>query len=140
MDPTNAELEQQLQEQLQSAPTPIERQSIVELTRGLARLPLDRARAALESAAALAGVSLRASIEFLRAAPGAAQLLEAAALRSWAEMGRRLALADVESAVSFFAAGVDSLQALPPDTHPLVFQLCLRQLPLSSAIGTRTFQ
>ncbi|MGH9905616.1 MAG: hypothetical protein ACRD8U_08550, partial [Pyrinomonadaceae bacterium] len=44
-----------------------ERQSLIDLTRGLTRLPLDQAAAALETSGSIAGVSLRASIEFLRA-------------------------------------------------------------------------
>src|SRR6266699_1938798 len=78
----------------------LERQSFLELTRDMARLPLDQAAAALETSAAIAGVSLRASIEFLRAVPNAAQILEAAELRFWGDMGRRVAMGDVETAVS----------------------------------------
>ena len=52
--------------------------------------------------AAIASISLRAGIEFLRAAPAAAEVLEAAELRSWGELGRRLAMGDVETAISFF--------------------------------------
>src|ERR1700682_1848804 len=119
-------LGREFQEHLNSIKSPAERQSVLEFTRDIARLPLDQARAALEIGAAIAGVSLRVGIEFLRAAPAAAQVLETAELRSWGEMGRRAALGDVETAVSFFVAGVEDLQAVPPESRPLVFQLCLR--------------
>jgi hypothetical protein len=134
------QLEQHFEEQLRSIRSPAERQSVLELTRDIARLPLDQARAALETGAAIAGVALRVSIEFLRSAPAAAQLLETAELRSWGEMGRRIALGDVESAVSFFVAGVEGLQAVPRESRPLVFQVCLRQMTLSSAVATETFR
>src|SRR6266699_913676 len=108
--PGSEELEHHFEEHLNSITSPGERQSVLELTRDIDRLPLEHARAALETSAAIAGVSLRASIEFLRAAPEAAATFEAAELRSWGEMGRRLAMGDVETAVSFFVAGVNELK------------------------------
>ena len=53
------------------APHSAERKSFIELTRQLAGLPLDQAAASLETSAAIASISLRAGIEFLRAAPAA---------------------------------------------------------------------
>src|SRR4029450_4909588 len=85
-----------------SAKSASERQSILELTRGLTRLPLAYSTSIVETAASIAGISLRAAIEFLRAAPGVADVLDVAELRSWGEMGRRLAMADVETAICFF--------------------------------------
>ena len=117
-----------------------ERQSFFKLTRELASLPFDQSAAALETSAAIAGISLRASIEFLRAAPEAAATLSATELRSWGELGRRLAMSDVETAITFFAAGVSGLQDVPASVHPLVFQLCARQITLSSPIAIDTLR
>jgi len=117
-----------------------ERQSFLKLTRELAGLPLDKSAAALETGAAIAGISLRAGIEFLRATPAAAEVLEAAELRAWGDLGRRLALGDAENAVTFFAEGVAHLKDVPADVHPLVFQLCSRQITLSSQIAIETFR
>lgn len=64
-------LESEFHEHLFSAKSASERQSILELTRELARLQMDKTAAALETSAAIAAISLRASIEFLRAAPAA---------------------------------------------------------------------
>lgn len=121
-------------------PTSAERQSFLKLTRELASLPLEQSAAALEMSVAIAGVSLRAGIEFLRAAPAAAEILEAAELRSWGELGRRLAMGDVETAITFFAEGVGGLKDVPASVHPLVFQLCSRQITLSAPIATETFR
>jgi len=115
-----------------------ERQSFLDLTREIARLPLEQAAAGLETSAAIAAVSLRAGIEFLRAAPAAAQVLHASELRSWGELGRRLAMNDVETAISFFAAGVSQLKILNPESQALVFQLIARQMSLTTAVGNRT--
>ena len=94
-----------------------ERQSFLELTRNIAGLPLEQSAAALETSAAIAGISLRAAIEFLRATPAAAEVLQPAELRSWGELGRRIAMSDFEAAVSFFADGVDGLRKLPRTLH-----------------------
>jgi len=115
-----------------------ERQSFLELTRSLTGLPLDQAAAVLETSASIASISLRAGIEFLRSAPAAAHVLQPAELRAWGEMGRRLAMADYESAVSFFGEGVESLQAIAPELRPNIFVLCTRQMVLSTAIGRET--
>ncbi|HJT67118.1 MAG TPA: VWA domain-containing protein [Pyrinomonadaceae bacterium] len=116
----------------------IERQSFLELTRSIAGLPLDQAAAVLETSASIAAISLRAGIEFLRGAPAAAQLLQAAELRAWGEMGRRLAMSDYETAVSFFIAGVEELESVPHELYPAIFTLCTRQMTLSTSIGRET--
>lgn len=113
----------------------IERQSFLELTRSIAGLPLDQAAAILEASASIAAISLRAGIEFLRAAPAAAHILQPVELRAWGEMGRRLAMSDYETAISFFVAGVEELQTIPRELLPAVFILCTRQMILSTSIG-----
>ena len=115
-----------------------ERQSFLELTRSIASLPLDQAAAVLETSAAIASISLRAGIEFLRAAPAASHILQPAEIRSWGEMGRRLAMTDYESAVSFFTEGVETLRAVPPELRPAIFVLCTRQMVLSTVVGRET--
>src|ERR1044071_8389802 len=110
-------------EQQQSA----EHQSFLELTRSLTSLPLDQAAAVLETSASIAAISLRAGIEFLRAAPSATQVLQPTELRAWGEMGRRLAMADYESAAAFFGEGVESLKAVAPELRTAIFVLWTRQ-------------
>src|SRR5215216_2354220 len=112
-----------------------ERQSFLELTRSITSLPLDQAAAVVETSAAIAGISLRAGIEFLRAAPAASQILPPAELRSWGEMGRRLDMADYASAISFCREGVEPLRNVSPELRPAVFVLCSRQMVLSTVIG-----
>lgn len=139
-DAETAPLEGEFRERLRSVRSVTERRTLAGLARELGSLPIDAARAALEGSASIAGVSLRASIEFLRAAPGAARVLEAAELRAWGELGRRLAMGDVETAVSFFLNGVDELKDVPAEARPLVFQVCSRQMTLSSATALETFK
>jgi hypothetical protein len=115
-----------------------ERQSFLELTRSIAGLPLDQAAAVVETSAAIASISLRAGIEFLRAAPAAAQILQSAELRSWGEMGRRLAMTDYESAANFFARGVEELSTVSAELRPAIFVLSTRQMILSPLVGRET--
>jgi hypothetical protein len=121
-------------------PGSIERQSFLKLTRELASLPLEQSAAALETSVAIAGVSLRAGIEFLRAAPEAAATLDATELRSWGDFGRRLAMGEVETAITFFAEGVGGFKDISPGIRKSVLQLCLRQITLSAPIATQTFR
>ena len=137
---TAAPLESAFEERLRSVKSVTERRTIAGLARELGSLPAEAALAALETSASIAGVSLRASIEFLRAAPHAARVLESAEMRAWGEMGRRLAMGDVETAVSFFGAGADELKNVPQEARPLLFQVCSRQMTLSSAVALETFQ
>ncbi|HEX4900194.1 MAG TPA: VWA domain-containing protein [Pyrinomonadaceae bacterium] len=139
-DPTDESLEQELEKQFPSARSAAERQSVLELTRGLTRLPLNISTAILETSAAIGGGSLRAALEFLRAAPAAAEVLEVEELRAWGEMGRRLAMGDVETSISFFIAGVEDLRDVPRSAHPLLFQACTRQMTLSAANATDTLR
>ena len=57
------------------------KKTLTGLAARLGRLPSDKKRAALEMSAALAGVSLRVSREFVEAVPRAAKLLSAEDLR-----------------------------------------------------------
>ncbi|HYN84852.1 MAG TPA: VWA domain-containing protein [Pyrinomonadaceae bacterium] len=132
-------LERALREQLRSVRSASERRTIAGLAREIGRLPADVARAALEVSAALAGLSLRVGVEFLRAVPEAAQVLGAEELRAWGEMGRRLAAADAETGIAFFAAGTADLRAVPREARAPLFQVCARQLTLSTAIALDTY-
>lgn len=130
----------QIEEHLRSVKNPQERRTIAELLRAVSNLPLEHVRAAIETSASVAGVSLRASIEFLRATPESARVLEPAELRAWGELGRRLTTNDVESGISFFCAGTTDFARVPAPVRPFVFQVCSRQMILSAAIAAETFR
>lgn len=109
------------------------------LARHLSELSAEKKRAALEISAALAGVSLKVSREFVEAVPSAAKILSADDLRNWGELGRRLAMGSSASGVKFFASGVDGLKCVPQNARGAVFQICTRQLVLSSSIALESF-
>ncbi len=116
-----------------------QKSSLTGIAAGLSRLPAEKRRAALEVSAALAGVSLKASREFVAAVPAAGDILSAEDIRLWGELGRRLAMGSAESGSKFFADGVEPLSAVPEAARPLVFQICTRQLVLSSSIALETY-
>ena len=115
------------------------KQSFTGLATRLGRLPADKRRVALEMSASLAAISLKVSREFVEAVPLASEELSADDLRNWAELGRRLAMGSAAAGVSFFSAGVDDLCEIPEGARSLVFQICTRQLVLSSSIALETF-
>lgn len=116
------------------------KKNLTVLARKLSRLTSEQKRAALESSAALAGVSLRVSREFVENVPKAAKILSASELREWAEMGRRLAMGNADLGARFFTAGVSGLKHVSAEARPMVFQICIRQLVLSSSISLETFE
>ncbi len=116
------------------------KKTITGLARRLSRLPNEKKKVSLEMSASLAAVSLKVSREFVEAVPRAAKVLSANDLRAWAEMGRKVAMADADLAVGFFAGGVSGLKKIPARGRRLVFRICTRQLILSSSIALETFR
>lgn len=110
------------------------------LARKLNALPTDKKRAALETSASIAGVSLRVSRDFVEAVPAAAKLLSADDLRNWGELGRRLAMASADVGSAYFAGGTAELAAVPEDRRPLLFRICTKQLVLSTSTAVDTFK
>ncbi len=116
------------------------KQTVTGLAASLSTLPAAKRRAALEVSAALAGVSLRVSRDFVEAAPIAAEVLSTDEIRAWGELGRRIAMGKAESGSKFFEAGVAHLADLPKQAREYLFKICTRQLVLSSSISLETFQ
>ncbi len=110
------------------------------LARHLGQLPADKKRAALEISAALAGVSLRVSREFVEAVPGAAEILSADDLRHWGEFGRRLAMGSSVTGVELFAGGIDEIEKVPEASRSVVFNICTRQLVTSSSTALNSYR
>ncbi len=134
------DLTAEIDEQIRSVGSPAEQRKVAGLLRQISHLPLEHTRAAVETSAVIAAVSLRASIEFLRAAPDVAQVLDPAELRAWGEIGRRLTMSDIETGVSFFVAGANDFAEVPVIARPFVFQVCSRQMTLSASAAAETFQ
>ncbi|HEX8351342.1 MAG TPA: hypothetical protein VF611_00345, partial [Pyrinomonadaceae bacterium] len=133
-------LERALRERLRSVRDAGERRTIAGLLREAGKLPVDVARAALEVGAGLAALSLRAGVDFLRAVPEAARVLDAEELRAWGELGRRLTMADAETGAAFITSGVGELAGVPRGARLLLLQVCARQLSLSTSFALETYR
>ena len=116
------------------------KRTLTGLAARLGRLSAEKRRAALEISAALAGVSLRVSRDFVEAVPKAAKVLLADELRSWGELGRRIAMGNAASGSTFFTEGVAGLAAMPTEARENLFRICTRQLVLSSSVALETFK
>jgi hypothetical protein len=133
-------LERALRERLRSVRDAGERRTIAGLLREAGKLPVDVARAALEVGAGLAALSLRAGVDFLRAVPEAARVLDAEELRAWGELGRRLTMADAETGAAFITSGVGELAEVPRGARLPLLQVCARQLSLSTSFALETYR
>lgn len=137
---TDEPIESAMRERLKSFRSLSEQKTFVQLAKGLSKLPTERARAALEISAALASVNWRLSLDFLRAAPEAAQVLDVEALRLWSEIGKRLSVTDIERGAEFYTRGAEDLRLLPERVRALVFTVCARQMRLSVQIAVETLR
>ena len=77
-------------------------------------------------------------MEFLRAAPAAAVVLEAEERGAWGEMGRRLAMGDAERQTAFSLPG-RAFNGVPRRAAPADFQICTRQMTFPSSVALETF-
>jgi DNA-binding transcriptional MerR regulator len=134
------DLHEEISQRIRAVKNPAERRTIAGLLREISRLPLEHTRAALETSATIAAVSLRGSIEFLRVVPEVSKVLEPAELRAWGELGRRLTMTDVETGISLFTSGVGDFEKVPSPARPFVFQVCARQMILSANTAGETFR
>jgi nitric oxide reductase NorD protein len=124
-----------LSEQLKGAT----RSTIESLAMRLGVMPSERAWVTVDVGASLASVSLKAAVEFFKAAPEVARQLDNDDLRAWAELGRRIAVNNAEEAIDFFRASADILAALPAGLRPLLVALCSKQIVLSPSTALASF-
>ena len=125
-----------LSEQLKGAT----RNTVEALAMKLGMMPSERAWVTVDVGASLASVSLKGAVEFFKAAPEVARLLENGDLRAWAELGRRVALNNAEEAADFFRASTETLASLPGAVRPLLVALCAKQIVLSPGAALATFR
>jgi nitric oxide reductase NorD protein len=129
-------LEDRLQKNLKGASAA----TVDALAKRIWRLPAERATVAIDLGISLGSVSLRAALEGLRAAPEVARALDPDGLRSWSEIGRRLAATSPDASVEFFSISAATLDRIPAEKQSIVLQLAARQAALSSRIALDSFK
>ncbi len=102
--------------------------------------PNERGWVTVDIGASLVSVSPKVAMEFFRAVQEVAQLIENGDLRSWAEIGRKIALNNAEEASDFFRDSIEILAILPEQMRSLLIALCAKQIVLSPAAALTTFR
>ncbi|MBI3650000.1 MAG: VWA domain-containing protein [Acidobacteria bacterium] len=88
----------------------------------------------------IAATNLRAAIEFLKAAPDVARLLDAGDLRVWGEAGKRIATTSADAAIDFFQSSASIIGAFPAELRSLLLKLINKQAALSANTALESFQ
>src|SRR5215831_15882736 len=117
------------------------RSSTIEtLARRIGILPSERVRMATDIGIALAGSSLRTSIEFFKSVPEISRLLDSPDMRLWGEIGRRLAATSAETAIDFFQSSGSVLHQVPAAMRAAVLRLASKQAALSANTAVECFK
>lgn len=106
----------------------------------LSALPYEGVLITTDIGIAIATTNLRAAVEFLKAAPDVARLLETGDIRVWGEAGKRLAATSSDTAVDFFQSSANILAALAPEMRSPVIKLINKQAALSANIALESFK
>src|SRR5262245_13769464 len=114
--------------------------TIESLARRIGILPGERVRMATDIGIALAGTSLRASVEFFKSAPEISRLLDTPDMRLWGEIGRRLAATSAETAIDFFQSSASVLHQVPAAMRAPVLRLASKQAALSANTAVECFK
>ena len=114
--------------------------TIETLAKRIGVLPGERVLLTTDIGIALAATSLRAAVEFLKAAPEVSQLIPAPETRVWGEIGRRLSATSAETAGDFFQSSAKVLSSLPAELRAPVLRLVSKQAALSANTAVECFK
>jgi nitric oxide reductase NorD protein len=114
--------------------------TIEALARRIGILPGDRVLLTTDIGIALASTSLRAAVEFLKAAPEVAHLVESSDMRVWGEVGRRISATSGDAAAEFFQVSAKVLEATDERMRPIILKLASKQAALSANTAVKCFR
>jgi nitric oxide reductase NorD protein len=114
--------------------------TIEALAKRIGILPGERVILATDIGIALAATSLRAAIEFLKAAPEVSRLIDVADMRVWGEIGRRLSATSGDTAAEFLQTSAEVLEATPDQMRGHVLKLASKQAALSANTAIECFK
>jgi nitric oxide reductase NorD protein len=110
------------------------------LAKRIGILPGERVILATDIGIALAATSLRAAVEFLKAAPEVSRLIDVADMRIWGEIGRRLSATSGDTASEFLQSSCQVLEAIPEHMRGQVLKLAYKQAALSANTALECFK
>jgi hypothetical protein len=136
----NEQMENEVKDALKKHLKGAKSSTIETLARRIGILPSERVRIATDLGVALAGTSLRASIEFFKSAAEISRLLDTPDMRLWGEIGRRLAATSADTAIEFFQSSGAVLHEVPSEMRPAVLRLASKQAALSANTAVDCFK
>jgi nitric oxide reductase NorD protein len=106
----------------------------------ISALPYEGVLLTTDLGIAIAATNLRAAVEFLKAAPDVARLLDSGDVRVWGEAGKRIAATSSDTAMDFFQMSAAILGSLDSQMRPLVIKLINKQAALSANTAVEGFK
>jgi nitric oxide reductase NorD protein len=106
----------------------------------ISALPYEGVLLTTDLGIAIAATNLRAAVEFLRAAPDVARLLDAGDIRVWGEAGKRIATTSSDSALEFFQSSAAILGSLAAELRSPFLKLINKQAALSANTALESFK
>lgn len=102
--------------------------------------PHERGWVTVDTGASLMSVSPKVAMDFFKTVPDVARLLENGDLRNWADIGRRIAVNNIDEACEFYRSSSGILEPLSERLRSLLIALCSKQIVLSPVAALTTFK
>jgi nitric oxide reductase NorD protein len=106
----------------------------------ISTLPYEGILVTTDLGIAIAANNLRSAVEFLKAAPDVARLLDSGDVRVWGEAGKRIAATSSETANEFFQSSAAIIASLDSAMRPPVIKLINKQAALSANTALESFK
>ena len=135
-EPNESDVKKTLKKHLKGATA----STIESIAKRLGILPSERLLLTTDIGITLATASLRAAIEFLKAAPEVSRFIDSSDLRVWGEVGRRLCGTSADAACDFFQASKPTLEEIPENMRSAVLKLISKQAALSANTAFECFK
>jgi hypothetical protein len=106
----------------------------------ISALPYEGVLITTDLGIAIAATNLRAAVEFLKAAPDVARLLEPSDIRVWGEAGKRLAATSSDTAIDYFQCSVAIIGTFAAELRSPFLKLINKQAALSANTALESFK
>ena len=106
----------------------------------LGALPYEGVLLATDIGVSIAATNIRSAIEFLKAAPDVARLVDPGDVRVWGEAGKRIAATSSEAAINFFQSSAEILASITEGMRSQVLKLINKQAALSANTAVESFR
>src|SRR5262249_46839450 len=114
--------------------------TVESLAKRIGILPGERVLLTTDIGIQLAGTSLRAAIEFLKAAPEVSRLIDASDMRVWGDTGRRLSATSGDTAAEFFQVAAGVIKSPPEQMRTRVLRLASKEGALAASTAVECFK